>query len=217
MTSGMPAWARARFGPTAGTDELLAQRGEPVDRAVLDAVTTVFLAEGFAGLDHDELARRTGFARRELAPLGTRWEDLVERVVGDFLRSAAFRVELRATGLERPRDRLIAYLDALSVELSAVGERFYADLEHCRPGLAVYRLHTQRAAARVQALVGEGISAGELRPVNSRFVGAILLSVLTAIQRGEIEATACLGDTRAYSLLTDLLLHGIDHGPYADG
>lgn len=190
-------------------------RGDSVRTALrggnlVGAITDVFLTEGFAGLDMDRLALRIGVPVAELSVLAAGWDDLVEHVVSEFLRNAALRVELRAAALSRPRDRLIAYLDALSVELSVVDERFYRDLETCEAGLAIYRTHTQRAAIRVQALVGEGISAGEFRAVSSRFVGAILMSVLTSVQRGEMEATACLGQSRTYSLLTDLVLRGID-------
>lgn len=196
------AWPRPGGYPperVPGTDDLL-----------MGAITKVFLRDGFADMQHAELARRVDTTHSAVEDLCPDWSGLVELVVGEFLASAALRIDLRVAGVTGPRAKLIAFLDALSVELAVVGEQFYADLETCAPGLALYRMHTRQAAQRVQSLVGQGISAGELREVNSRFVGAILLSVLTSVQRGEMPATACLGHDRTCSLLTDILLGGID-------
>lgn len=180
------------------------------DREVAEAVTRVFLRDGFAHLDFDTLARRVGTTSATLRRLSPDWDSLVELVVGTFLRSAAVRVDVRVTMVAGARAKLIAFLDSLSIELAAVGERFYTDLETCPSGLGVYQAHTQRAGWRVQAMIGQGISDGEFRDVNSRFVAAVLVSVLTAVQRGEMEMSARLGHSSTYSLLTDLLLRGID-------
>jgi AcrR family transcriptional regulator len=171
------------------------QRVDRGDVELAEAVTRVFLRDGFAHLDFDSLARLVGATPGSLRRLSPHWDSLVELIVGRFLRSAAVRVDVRVTTVTGARAKMIAFLDALSIELAAVGERFYADLPTCPSGLSIYHAHTQRAGWRVQSMIGQGITDGEFRDVNSRFVAAVLVSVLTAVQRGELEMFATAAPT----------------------
>ena len=126
-----------------------------------------------------------------------------------FRLRAAERIEERVGAAADPADRLSTYLTAVADELAPASPQFYADLAGFPPGAEVYRANTAQAAARVQALVTEGVEAGTLRRVNAIFVGAAVAEVMDAIGDGRIGTATGLDDAQAYQALVDLVATGL--------
>ncbi|GAA3524191.1 TetR/AcrR family transcriptional regulator [Nocardioides daeguensis] len=177
--------------------------------ALLDELVELFLAEGFAGFGIGELAQRLSCSRSTLYLVAPSKEQLITATVRRFFKRAAERIEDRVEAAADPADRLSTYLTAVADELAPASPRFYADLAGFPPGAEVYRANTAQAAARVQALVTEGVAAGTLRKVNATFVGAAVAEVMDAIGDGRIGTATGLDDAQAYQALVDLVATGL--------
>lgn len=184
-------------------------RTDPVERARVRLVE-VFLAEGFAHLGVGDLASRAECSRTTLYRIAGSKEQVVAEVVRSYFRQAAERIDDRieeTIGHQgAASDRLEAYLLGVAAELSRASERFARDLAADPVASQVYRANTDHAAARVAALLRDGVRDASMRPVDAEFVGAVVAQVMAAIQRGDIAGVA---HAEAYRKLADLVVRGV--------
>jgi AcrR family transcriptional regulator len=183
-------------------------RGPARREELLDELVTLVLAEGFGAFTLDELARRLRCSKSTLYGLAASKEQLVVAVVKRFFQQATTAVEQRAAAPTDHRERISAYLLAVSEQLRPASAAFFADVAAFAPAREIYERNTRSAAARVQQLVADGLSAGTIRPVHASFVGAAVAAVMSAIHRGEITAATGLDDATAYRELADLVVAG---------
>lgn len=176
---------------------------------LLDALTEVFLAEGFAAFSTAALAERLRCSKTTLYLVAASKEQIVTTTVRAFFRRAAERIEARVAASSDPVDRIRRYLDGVAAELDPVTDAFYADLQAFPPAADVYRENTFIAARRVGQLVADGVAAGVLRPAHTAFVGAAVTQVMAAIQRGDVADATGLNHAQAYRELADLVLSGL--------
>ncbi|MCW2581924.1 MAG: putative transcriptional regulator [Frankiales bacterium] len=186
-----------------------ATRGPARREALLDELVDLFLAEGFASFTLEDLARRLRCSKSTLYAVAGSKEQLVVAVVRRFFARATQTVESRAADPVDPRERIEAYLLAVSEQLRPAGPAFFADLAAFPPAGEVYARNTRTAARRVQQLVSEGVAAGTIRPVHASFVGAVVAQVMGAIHSGEISTATGLDDAAAYAELAALVLAGL--------
>ena len=182
-----------------------AERGE----VLLERLIELYLAEGFLAFGMGDLAARLRCSRSSLYQVASSKEQIILTAVRRYFKRAAERIEERIQAEPDAGRRLQVYLAGVSDELAPASARFHADLADYPPARALYQDNTRRAAQRVQDLVAEGVTAGALRPVNARFVGAAVAEVMTAIQRGDVAAATGLTDAEAYRELVDLVLSGL--------
>ncbi|MFY0409511.1 TetR/AcrR family transcriptional regulator [Solicola sp. PLA-1-18] len=174
---------------------------------VVDGLVEIFLAEGFAHLGVAELARRLSCSKSTLYAVAPSKEQIVLTAVRAFFRGATARVEQSAAVAGTARDRLEAYLQAISTELRPASPAFIADVEAFAPAREIYRRNTQAAARRVRELVTEAPTVGA--SLDATFVGAVAALVMESVQRGDLTRTTGLDDSQAYAALTDLLVAGL--------
>ncbi|MDO9377514.1 MAG: TetR/AcrR family transcriptional regulator [Nocardioidaceae bacterium] len=181
----------------------------PDERAarVVDGLVEIFLAEGFTHLGVAELARRLSCSKSTLYAVAASKEQIVVAAVRAFFRGATARVEESAAVAGSPRDRIEAYLQAISTELRPASPAFIADVEGFAPAREIYRRNTQAAAQRVRELVAEAQTVGT--SLDATFVGAVAGLVMESVQRGDLTRTTGLDDSQAYAALTDLLVAGL--------
>ncbi|MEI4273828.1 TetR/AcrR family transcriptional regulator [Klenkia sp. LSe6-5] len=194
------------------TSARTATRGPARREAVLDDLVTLFLAEGFATVTLDELARRLHCSKSTLYAVAGSKEQLVVAAVRRFFARATEAVEARAAQPAAAGARIEAYLLAVSEQLRPASAALFADLAAFAPAGEVYARNTRTAARRVQQLVDEGVAAGTLRPVHASFVGAAVTEVMAAIHAGRIAAATDLDDAAAYAELAALVVGGL-HRP----
>ncbi|WP_138758475.1 TetR/AcrR family transcriptional regulator [Modestobacter altitudinis] len=175
---------------------------------LLDELVTLVLAEGFGAFTLDDLARRLHCSKSTLYGLAASKEQLVVAVVKRFFQRATVAVEERAAVPADHREQLSAYLLAVAEQLQPASAAFFADVAAFAPAREIYERNTRSAAARVQRLVTDGVTAGTIRPVHASFVGAAVAAVMDAIHRGAITAATGLDDAAAYRELADLVVAG---------
>ncbi|GAA4228086.1 TetR/AcrR family transcriptional regulator [Actinomadura meridiana] len=192
---------------TSVDDRLRARATRAAQRreALIDRLMDVFLDRGFAGVGVAELAATLRCSKSTLYSVAASREQIVVTVVRAFFRRATGRVEaaLEATAAPDadPRERVGAYLRAISAELAPASPAFFADLDAFPPAREIYKRNTLWAVQRVHGLVREASPDGD-----SLFVGAVAGQVMEAIHRGEIRAQTGLDDSAAYTELASLIV-----------
>lgn len=185
------------------------RRGAARREELFDALVTLLLGEGFAHLTLDDIAARLHCSKRTLYALAGSKEQLVRAAVVHFFRGATERVEAALAGRTAPAERVGAYLRAVATELAPASARFFDDVAAFAPAAEVYERNTRAAAARVQQLVADGVTAGAFRDVHTGFVADVVTAVMVRIQQRQVAASTGLDDAEAYSRLAELLLHGL--------
>jgi len=176
---------------------------------LLDALVALVLAEGFATLTLDDLARRLRCSKSTLYGIAASKEQLVVAAVKRFFQRATAAVEGRAAATGDHRARIGGYLLAVAEQLQPGSAQFFTDVAAFAPAREIYDRNTRAAAGRLQQLVAAGVAAGDLRPVDASFVGAAVAQVMNAISAGQITAATGLDDAAAYRELADLVVAGI--------
>ena len=95
---------------------------------LLDRLTDLLLAEGFAHLTLDQMAGRLRCSKTTLYALADSKDQLAVRVVGHFFRRCTTLVEARVSARRAPRRRLEAYLDAIAEALEPASRQFITDV-----------------------------------------------------------------------------------------
>ncbi|MGY1856488.1 TetR/AcrR family transcriptional regulator [Modestobacter sp. SYSU DS0290] len=176
---------------------------------LLDDLVGLMLADGFAAVTLDELARRLRCSKSTLYGIAASKEQLVVAGVKRFFQRATAVVDERAAAPADHRERISAYLLAVAEQLQPASPAFFADVAGFAPAREIYQHNTRKAAVRVQQLVADGVAAGTIRPVHASFVGTAVAQVMAAIHRGDVRAATGLDDAAAYRELADLVTAGI--------
>ena len=177
---------------------------------LFDGLLALMLDDGFAHLQIADLAARLHCSRSTLYTLAGSKEQLVTKTVTHFFRTATDQVESRVADAATSRDAVVEYLIAVGDALSPASAQFMADLHAFAPTRELYEQNTAAAAARVRGLIAAGVAAGEVRDVDAAFAGDLAATMMSRIQRRDVEAHTGLDDAQAYRQLASILTRGID-------
>ena len=177
---------------------------------LFDGLLALMLDDGFAHLQIADLAARLHCSRSTLYTLAGSKEQLVTKTVTHFFRTATEQVESRVADAATSRDAVVEYLIAVGDALSPASAQFMADLHAFAPTRELYEQNTAAAAARVRELIAAGVAAGEFRDVDAAFAGDLAATMMSRIQRRDVEAHTGLDDAQAYRQLASILTRGID-------
>ncbi|URN04793.1 TetR/AcrR family transcriptional regulator [Actinomadura madurae] len=169
--------------------------------ALVDRLMEVFLDCGFAELGVADLAAVLRCSKSTLYSVAASREQIIVAVVRAFFRRATERVEAVLDASADPRERVGAYLRAISDELAPASPAFFADLDAFAPAREIYKRNTRFAVRRVQGLVREASPDSD-----AAFVGAVAGQVMESIHRGEMKAQTGLDDSAAYAALASLIV-----------
>lgn len=181
----------------------------PRQEELLEQLTRLFLAEGFARFTLAELAAHLRCSKSTLYALGHSKEALTVAVVRRFFRTATTAVEAATAQHAEPADRLTAYLRAVADELRPAGETFMRDVVAHPATREIYERNTTAAAERVREIIAAGADAGVFRAADARFVADLAAAYMTRIQSGEASDRTGLSHADAYDELSRLLLLGV--------
>ena len=172
---------------------------------LLDRLTDLVVAEGFAHLTLDDLAARLRCSKTTLYALAPSKDQLAVRVVNNFFRRSTALVESRVEARRAPRRRIEAYLEAIAEALQPASRQFIDDVAAFAPTRATYRDNAFAAARRVRQLVDEAAEVKAVAPVDAAFVATWVGVTIEAIQRGDFAERAELSDAAAFRELSRLV------------
>ena len=172
---------------------------------LLDRLTDLLLAGGFAHLTLDRIAAELRCSKTTLYALASSKDQLAVRVVNNFFRRATELVEARVAARRAPRKRIEAYLEGIAEALGQASRQFIADVAGFGPTRKTYRDNAVAAARRVRELIDEAASAKAVASVDAEFVATWIGLSIEAIQRGEFAERAGLSDAEAFGELSRLV------------
>ncbi len=198
-------------------DEEMLPRGGDAETASLsprqsqirDQILEIFLADGFAHLTLNELARRLGCSKATIYTLADSKEQLVVDAIRLFFSRATAAIEAEAASAETPAARVGAYLGAIAGALRPASPQFMADLYAFKPGRRAYEVNTRIAARRVREMINLGVTEGDFRDVNAAFVGEVVAATIVRIHHGQVAAACQFTDADAFAELAQVVLHGV--------
>lgn len=197
----MPRTPRAQAAPS----KALLRR-----EALIDRLTDLILAQGFANASIDELARAMRCSKTTLYSIADTKERIILAAVRRFFARAAAEIDrhLESTAAD-PFERIREYLLAISRALTPASPEFFSSLDAWESTRTIYEENTRTAASRVRQLVDAAVPDRE----DAAFIGAVAGQTMESIHRGDIEAGTGLDDAAAYRYLADLIVRGLGVHP----
>jgi AcrR family transcriptional regulator len=178
-------------------------------RALLADLEALFLAEGFATFTLDELAGRLRCSKSTLYALAPSKEQLAVKVVTQFFRGAAERIEERIDGIDDAPKLIGEYLAGVAEHLNRASATFMRDLAEFGPTRDAYQLNSRFAAKRLRQFIDRGVADGVFRDVHARLVAEMTGLIIEGIQAGVLAQRTEVSDAEAFTALGELLLGGL--------
>ena len=179
-------------------------------RALLADLEALFLAEGFATFTLDDLAGRLRCSKSTLYALAPSKEQLAVKVVTQFFRGAAERIEERIDGIDDAPKLIGEYLAGVSEHLNRASATFMRDLAEFGPTRDAYQLNSRFAAKRLRQFIDKGVADGVFRDVHARLVAEMTGLIIEGIQAGVLAQRTEVSDAEAFTALGELLLGGLN-------
>jgi len=176
---------------------------------LLDELEALFLAEGFNNLTVDELCRRLRCSKSTLYTVAESREQIVQAVVRHFFARSTAAVEAQLDPEASAATRIVTYLAAVGEAMKRNSYAFYADMVTYRPTAEIYRLNSQAATRRVQAMIEEGVREGAFRPADASLAALTVAHLMNGVQSGEVLEATGLSAGEAFTELGELLIHGL--------
>jgi AcrR family transcriptional regulator len=179
-------------------------------RALLADLEALFLAEGFATFTLDDLAGRLRCSKSTLYTLAPSKEQLAVKVVTQFFRGAAERIEERIGGIDDAPKLIGEYLAGVAEHLNRASATFMRDLAEFGPTRDAYQLNSRFAAKRLRQFIDKGVTDGVFRDVHARLVAEMTGLIIEGIQTGVLAQRTEVSDAEAFTALGELLLGGLN-------
>ena len=191
--------------------EALARRrtDHPRRERLLDDLEEIFLADGFSTLTIDELCRRLSCSKSTLYSVASTREQIVQTVVRHFFARATVAIEAQLNDEASPAERIVTYLGGVGAAMHRNSYAFYADMVTYPPTAEIYRLNSQAAAHKVQAMIEEGVHLGDFRRADAALAGLTVAYLMDGVQSGEVLDATGLSAGDAFTELGQLLIHGL--------
>jgi len=185
------------------------QRWSPRQDELFGQLVDLFLREGFSDVTLAAAAQRLHCSKSTIYSLASSREQLVQKAVVHFFKGAAERVERKLDGSHDATDRIATYLRAVGDELRPASAAFMDDVGSFPPANDIYERNTHFAAARVAALISDGVRDGAFREVPAAFIAEAVSAVMVRIQQRRLQESTGLTAAQCYDELATLLVHGI--------
>lgn len=180
------------------------RRGELISR-----LEEIFLAEGFSTLTIDDLCRRLRCSKTTLYLVASSREQIVQRVTRHFFERSTASIEAEIAETVDPAERIEKYLGGVGAAMRRNSRAFYVDMVTYEPTAEIYRLNSRAAAAKVQAMIEEGVESEVFRAADAALAGHAISLLIDGVQSGELLEATGLTAGEAFTELGELLIHGL--------
>jgi AcrR family transcriptional regulator len=177
---------------------------------LLDGVMRIIAARGFSEVQVSEIARELRCSAATLYKVAPSKDSLVLLAIARWgertLKALVVRARQGATASERAR----AYFRAGAESTQPLSLAFYADVERYESTrLAWWTGVVERYLARFVELVQLAEEAGEIRPVNTRFLGEVLRQIGFVTRDERVLRASGLTSEQAVLAVDSLLWEGL--------
>ncbi len=145
---------------------------------LLDGVMRIIVVRGFSKVQISEIARELNCSASTLYKIAPSKESLVILAIERWGRITFEGLEARASQCGAASDRARTYFRAGAEALRPMSLAFFSDVERFQSTRMVWRQTVvDRYIDRFVELVQDAEKAGEIRPVNVRFLGEVLRQI----------------------------------------
>ena len=178
-------------------------------RAIVDALETIFLEEGFRSVTIGDLATRLKCSKRTLYEIAPSKQELVLVAMELWLERIRHLGWAGALEHDDPRKRIVAYLEPGVSQSRKAGPVFLEDLQSFRPALALLEAHQRQRMQVLRDILDDGIKRGRFRKLHSPLVAEMFLASVARINEPDFLAAAGMTFSDAFAAFFDLFMHGI--------
>ena len=178
--------------------------------ALLDGVMCIIAARGFSDVRISDLAHELKCSPATLYKLGPSKESIVLVAIARWGSLTLEAIEARARQPTTASDRARTYFRAGAEMLRPFSVAFFADVERFESTRLAWRTAvTDRFVDRFVELIQTAEDAGEIRPVNSRFLAEVLRQTAYVTRDERVLGATGLSHEEAILEVDSLLWEGI--------
>ncbi len=179
---------------------------------LLDGVMRIIVVRGFSKVQISEIARELNCSASTLYKIAPSKESLLILAIERWGRITFEGLEARASQCGDASDRARTYFRAGAEALRPMSLTFFADVEHYESmRLAWSTTVVDRYIDRIIELVQNAEKAGEIRPVNVRFLGEVLRQIGFVTRDERVLSASGLTSEQAVLEVDALLWDGMRH------
>jgi AcrR family transcriptional regulator len=182
------------------------RRGE-----LLDGVMGIIAARGFSDVQMAEMARELQCSASTLYKVAPSKESLVLLAIGRWGDVTLEQIEKRARRGATATDRARRYFMGAAESLRPLSITFRADVERFESTRVAYQSISDRFVDRFVELLDDAVADGEIKPLNTRFLGHVLRQVNRAIRDEHALRTSGLTSGQAALEVDTLIWEGLLH------
>ena len=177
---------------------------------LLDGVMRIVAARGFSEVQISEMARELHCSAATLYKLAPSKDSLVLLAIARWGELTFAELETRAAKGKTASGRARSYFRAGAESLRPMSLAFYADIARFESTRLVWRTTVvDRYIDRFVELVQDAEEAGEIRPVNVRFLGEVLRQIGLVTRDERVLSTSGLTSEQAVLEVDTLLWDGL--------
>jgi AcrR family transcriptional regulator len=188
---------------------LRSNREDPRRDRLLRDLEEIFLGEGFSSLTTDVLCKRLRCSKSTLYSVAGSREQIIQAVVRFFFAHSSAEIEAAVSSTTDPATRIVTYLEGVGKAMNRNSPAFYEDMVSYSPTAEIYRMNSQAAASRVQAMIEEGVREGIFRSADAALASLTVAYLMDGVQSGEVLEATGLSAGAAFAELGELLVHGL--------
>lgn len=149
---------------------------------LLQGVMRIIAARGFSQVKVAELARELHCSVATLYKIAPNKDSLVLLAIGRWGDVTLSTLERRARRGKTATERARLYFLSAAVSLRPLSIAFRGDVERFESTRVAYQAISDRFVARFVDLLNDAVEAGEMQPMNTRFLGHVLRQVNRVIR-----------------------------------
>lgn len=158
--------------------------------ALLDRMFAIMSVDGFASLKMAELARALGCSPNTLYKLAPTRESLFALLLRRWLDGVLDAALEKAEQVESPAARARTYYRAAMGDIASVSQQFRLDVAAFGSTRMVWADASAKFVGQFADFINMAIEAGEVRPINARFL-ALMFRQIALVARDEETVAEC--------------------------
>lgn len=183
-------------------------RATPTRRGseLLDALESLVLREGFAGLGVSEIASRLSCSKRTLYELTASKRELVLWVLERFFAGIRQHAAIACAAADDAQNRIYAYLQAGVRAAERLSPATVADIHRWPPARAIWQEHVRLRVEGLTQLIDSGMREGVFRKIPPAFVAEVVFASINRLREPGFYDSTDLTISEAFDELYRMLL-----------
>ena len=176
---------------------------------LLDGFMEIIAARGFCDVRVAEMAEELHCSVATLYKIAPNKDSLVALAIGRWGERSLEYMEAAAKRGTNASDRARNYYRAAADSLRPLSHEFRVDMERFEASRLAYRAVSDATIDRFVQLLDDAVKAGEIRPVNTRFLGVALRQLAVVVRDEQALQASGLTAERAMLEIEDLVWEGL--------